>query len=71
MKLKGDNAEFDGSSDSEEPQSQFQSLNNHEGGETVRKPYATGGTDGPFEFVALEACLESACSLLDNEVKIF
>lgn len=25
----------------------------------------------PFEFVALEACLEAACSCLDNEVKKF
>lgn len=25
----------------------------------------------PFEFVALEACLEAACSCLENEVSIF
>lgn len=25
----------------------------------------------PFEFVALEACLEAACSCLESEVRIF
>lgn len=25
----------------------------------------------PFEFVALEACLEATCSCLENEVKFF
>lgn len=25
----------------------------------------------PFEFVALEACLEAACSSLDNEVRFY
>lgn len=30
---------------------------------------SNGQRDVPFEFIALEACLEAACSCLENEVR--
>lgn len=62
--------------DSEEAQSRSVSPPNHQEEESKAEEgkqefHNRNGTKVlPFEFVALEACLEAACGVLDNEVYI-
>lgn len=77
----GDDMDWSNLYDMEEPRSRTVSPPNYSGsfpdkGEDDKldnKP--PENRDGPkllpFEFIALEACLEAACSCLDNEVKKF
>lgn len=76
----GNNADWTNLCDLEEPRSEevsppdfsarFQAVDENK---ADGKQQASENRDGPkllpFEFVALEACLEAACSCLDNEVK--
>lgn len=75
-----DNADWTNLYDLEEPQSGAVSPPNLSASFRAKdenkadgKQQAGENRDGPkllpFEFVALEACLEAACSCLDNEVK--
>lgn len=75
-----DNADWTNLYDPEEPQSGAVSPPNFSASFRAKdenkadgKQQAGENRDGPkllpFEFVALEACLEAACSCLDNEVK--
>lgn len=76
----GENADWTNLYDLEGPQSIPVSPPNYsknfptkeEGGKAEGKELSVENRDGPkllpFEFVALEACLEAACSCLDNEV---
>ena len=70
----GNDVDWSNLYDLEEPQSRNVSFpNKDEEGRTEGKQQNAENRDGlkllPFEFVALEACLEAACSVLDNEVK--
>ncbi|CDP09701.1 unnamed protein product [Coffea canephora] len=70
----GNDVDWSNLYDLEEPQSRNVSFRNKdEEGRTEGKQQNAENRDGlkllPFEFVALEACLEAACSVLDNEAR--
>lgn len=76
----GNNADWTNLYDLEEPQSEevsppnvsanFQSMDeNKSDGKQLTGENRDGPKLLPFEFVALEACLEAACSCLDNEAR--
>lgn len=80
----GDNSNWTKLYDLEEPQSRtvspqnlamgFMPAPNQEGESKAEEKQEFQNRDGmkilPFEFVALEACLEAACGVLENEVFI-
>ncbi|KAL3538785.1 hypothetical protein ACH5RR_002151 [Cinchona calisaya] len=77
MAMKGDNVDLH---NLEEPQSRASNASTYsrrfldkDEGQGDSKQHIAQEQDGsklpPFEFVVLEACLESACSCLDDEVK--
>ncbi|KAL6585490.1 Magnesium transporter MRS2-3 [Orobanche minor] len=74
----GDNADWTNLYDLEGPQSTPPNYSKNfpikeEAGKVEGKEQSVDNRDGPkllpFEFVALEACLEAACSCLDNEAR--
>ncbi|XP_027160743.1 magnesium transporter MRS2-3-like [Coffea eugenioides] len=70
----GNDVDWSNLYDLEEPQTRNVSFpNKDEEGRTEGKQQNAENRDGlkllPFEFVALEACLEAACSVLDNEAR--